>query len=550
MAVTKTPFKAKHGLEVAEAANFAKTVNITQALTVASTVSCTTLTQSGTSAMKIPVGSTAQRSASPSDGLFRANSETKNFEGYIDGSWVILGGTTSLKTGAYQNIELISADAGLGHEVISGAGGIRVYRDVVAYNGAASATGSVVFKLPAGAETGNTMYRFKITGFGYNGSHAAWDMEIGAYFTITGPSWNNPRAVIKGTCPFTSVKVAVDSADGRLVLILGGVTTVQNYPKIVIDTFIPMYQSVIRDWHLGWSASLVTSEAGYTGIANAVLEVVYTTSNFDPGTKANLSGAAFTGVITLPSGSVGVPVLTFTGDTNTGIFRPAADTFAIATGGTLALDIDASGNTNVYGRLRTVGNLSLASWTTTGCAFDAAAATFSDTSSGTDATIAIRAACTFGASAFSSTNAITVTNAATLYVGGRPLAGANTTIVGGWAIWVNSGNSRFGGDVTATGNVTAYSDERLKTDLVVIESALDKIDVLRGVCYTRKVDGSRQTGLVAQDVQKVLPEAVVEVDGFLTVAYGNLAGLFVEAIKELRAEIKELREQVGRLEKL
>ena len=109
-------------------------------------------------------------------------------------------------------------------------------------------------------------------------------------------------------------------------------------------------------------------------------------------------------------------------------------------------------------------------------------------------------------------------------------------------------NITAGGDITATGNVTAYSDARLKTDLTRIEGALDKVEKLAGYTFTRVDSGERQTGLLAQDVQAVLPEAVVDGE-HLAVAYGNMMGLVVEAIKELRADFEELRQQAVKVTK-
>lgn len=107
----------------------------------------------------------------------------------------------------------------------------------------------------------------------------------------------------------------------------------------------------------------------------------------------------------------------------------------------------------------------------------------------------------------------------------------------GWSMNVDNN-----GNVTATGDVTAFSDIKLKKNLEKIENALDKIDQLTGYTYDRIDINQRQTGLVAQDVQKVLPEAVsVQHDETLAVAYGQMMGLIVEAIKELRAEIKTLK---------
>lgn len=106
------------------------------------------------------------------------------------------------------------------------------------------------------------------------------------------------------------------------------------------------------------------------------------------------------------------------------------------------------------------------------------------------------------------------------------------------------------GDVTAVGNVTAYSDRRLKKDIDTITDPLGKVSRLRGVNFTRVENGQRGTGLIAQDVLKVAPEAVAaDDDGLLSVAYGNLVGLLVEAIKDQQRQIEDLKDRVQRLSK-
>jgi len=108
----------------------------------------------------------------------------------------------------------------------------------------------------------------------------------------------------------------------------------------------------------------------------------------------------------------------------------------------------------------------------------------------------------------------------------------------------NDGSERLhvNGAIRATGNVIAYSDSRLKTDIEIIDGALTKVAALRGVTFRRiDADMPRQTGLLAQEVREVLPEAVVEdKDGLLSIAYGNLVGLLVEAIKELKTKVAAL----------
>ena len=117
----------------------------------------------------------------------------------------------------------------------------------------------------------------------------------------------------------------------------------------------------------------------------------------------------------------------------------------------------------------------------------------------------------------------------------------------GFAGVTNSHSWRFkvdsSGNATATGDVTAYSDISLKTNIKPITEALNKVDEIDGVTFER-VDmesGVRHAGVIAQDVQKVLPAVVRGDDGKLTVAYGNIVGLLVEAIKELRQEINTLK---------
>ena len=112
------------------------------------------------------------------------------------------------------------------------------------------------------------------------------------------------------------------------------------------------------------------------------------------------------------------------------------------------------------------------------------------------------------------------------------------------------------GDVHADGNVIAYSttisDERLKKDIVKIDNALDKISQLNGYTFEYLADGKKSAGVIAQEVEKVMPSAIVESTlplkmgdddktEYKTVQYDQLHGLMIEAIKELKAEIEELK---------
>ena len=101
-------------------------------------------------------------------------------------------------------------------------------------------------------------------------------------------------------------------------------------------------------------------------------------------------------------------------------------------------------------------------------------------------------------------------------------------------------------NLNLNGILTQTSDSRLKTDIKKIEKALDKIIQLNGITYMPVGNNNiRNTGLIAEEVKGVLPEAVsINSDGYYTVAYGNLAGIIIEAIKELKLEINELKSKI------
>jgi hypothetical protein len=81
----------------------------------------------------------------------------------------------------------------------------------------------------------------------------------------------------------------------------------------------------------------------------------------------------------------------------------------------------------------------------------------------------------------------------------------------------------------------------VRHDIAPIADALAKVQALTGVTFTMAGSDVRQMGLIAQEVQAVAPEAVVKAEGVLRLAYGNLVGLLVEAIKDLAQEVDQLK---------
>ena len=90
-------------------------------------------------------------------------------------------------------------------------------------------------------------------------------------------------------------------------------------------------------------------------------------------------------------------------------------------------------------------------------------------------------------------------------------------------------------------DVTASSDSRLKTEIATIESALEKVMQLRGVRYRSTQTNQLALGVIAQEVEPIIPEVVKQdSDGYLSVAYGNITGLLIEAIKQLKLELDNI----------
>ena len=110
------------------------------------------------------------------------------------------------------------------------------------------------------------------------------------------------------------------------------------------------------------------------------------------------------------------------------------------------------------------------------------------------------------------------------------------------------------GDLHVDGNVTAYSatvsDERLKTDIKPIENALDMLDHIGGYTFNYIKDNKASAGVIAQEVEKVLPSAVKDINGVFhgshhethkIVEYDQLIGVLIAAVKELKTEVEGLK---------
>jgi hypothetical protein len=102
------------------------------------------------------------------------------------------------------------------------------------------------------------------------------------------------------------------------------------------------------------------------------------------------------------------------------------------------------------------------------------------------------------------------------------------------------------GTIRATGDVIAYSDIRVKENIKTIDNAVNKVKALRGVEYNKIDSTEKSIGVIAQEIEEVIPEVVREDDqGMKSVAYGNITAVLIEAIKEQQNQIDELKNQLN-----
>jgi hypothetical protein len=102
------------------------------------------------------------------------------------------------------------------------------------------------------------------------------------------------------------------------------------------------------------------------------------------------------------------------------------------------------------------------------------------------------------------------------------------------------------GNAVFNGNVTAYSDQRLKSDIKTLDGS--KVYQMRGVSFTK--DGEKGSGVIAQELEKIAPELVMTNDddmGTKSVAYGNIVGYLIETCKEQNKRIEQLEKLVQQL---
>jgi len=149
----------------------------------------------------------------------------------------------------------------------------------------------------------------------------------------------------------------------------------------------------------------------------------------------------------------------------------------------------------------------------------------------------------------STTGGITDLSVSSSKLSFQPSSGTLTTTDISATSGTFSNNLTVSNDLTVTndfsaGTITETSSIALKTDITPIENALDSIAALAGVSYTRRATGRRESGLIAEEVEKILPEIVSRTGEYKSISYSRLTAYLTEAVKSLRQEVEELKRNI------
>jgi hypothetical protein len=334
------------------------------------------------------------------------------------------------------------------------------------------------------------------------------------------------------------------------------------------------------------SPTLVTPALG-TPASGVVTNLTGTASININGTVGATTAAAgaFTtlsasGVTTVQAGTVSAPAITTTGDTNTGIFFPAADTIAFAEGGVEAMRIDSAGNVGIGTSSPTrrlevgiLGAFRLQTGSVTMDCTPTAGATDTfvwNTSSnsgyiwsmaGTErARIDSSGNLLVGRTNSSASAAVT---GCIIYGGGTADFGQMVFSRGANTVYVSFRNASSGaevGNIQTDGTTTSYvtsSDYRLKHDIQPMTGALAKVAQLKPVTYKWNADDSESQGFIAHELQEVVPECVtgekdaVNENGSIKpqgIDTSFLVATLTAALQEAHGLIKDLQARVDALE--
>ena len=274
---------------------------------------------------------------------------------------------------------------------------------------------------------------------------------------------------------------------------------------------------------------------------------------FNVGIITALSNVSFS------PGSAVAPSMFFIGDNQTGFFSPGNGQFTVVSSGSSVLNVNASGinitgivtATSFFGNGANLTGVSASKWSTTSAGIN----TLSSVGIGTTNPTAVVT------SANTAVLAVGIVTAYKFYGDGSGLTGAGSTVFNDLTTnqeFFPLFTSTIAGTITASGistskltynpstgqltavNFNSTSDINLKENIHTVENALETVNALRGVSFDWKETGEGSYGVIAQELQEVLPDLVKNAE-VKSVNYNGIIGVLIEAVKELKKEVEELK---------
>ena len=433
---------------------------------------------------------------------------------------------------------------------------------------ASSVAGAIKIALPTARYKSNTMMTFKVVIYEY-GTGQTYEFRISGYnYSDTNATWYNVSAVeVTDGGPRHTVRFGQDGS--RQCVWIGETSATWSYPQVHVTDFTGGYSGLSLDgWADGWSISFVSSFDNISQTrtpARLGYNINASTVRLDSGTDYPIDvtsnqryqiGMRYLGI----GESSYYPYLAH--DYGSQVDQGNQSQFIIHFNG-----IGDKFRFNRSGYFEADGSVVTKNWFRTSGGGGLYFQSYSRGLRDSQASGSSYGNCTTYNSGHNGWDGWSLGRNDMSYMGQTNNMGLYAAGVGDWAFYYYQPNRGVGlmtsttsstyevyvgGDLYATGDIVAYSDRRVKENIINIDSALDKVKALQGVYYNRinDKDKVREIGFIAQDVHDAVPELASyagDVDEW-GVKYSQVTGLHNEAIKELAQELDKKDEQIANLQ--